>query len=171
MIGLPAFLGSPKSLWRVLSQIPGDSLRAPIDVFQEEARRGEGLNRMVRRYTIALIAMLAQTAACNRLHSLEERMCRWLLMTRDRVDADDFPLTQEFLGQMLGVRRPSVSLASASLQKAARIKYSRGRITITNRTSLESASYECYAIVRRRYDEALNPNSHHDSKRGQEVTA
>lgn len=159
LVGLPAFLGSSKSLWRTLSQIAGDALRAPIELFREEARRGEALNRLLHRYTIALIAMLAQTGACNRLHSLEERMCRWLLMTRDRVDADEFPLTQEFLGQMLGVRRPSVSLAGAALQTAGLIKYTRGKIAIVNRAGLEAASCECYGVVRRHYEEALSPST------------
>jgi CRP-like cAMP-binding protein len=171
MTGLLALLGSPNSLWRALSQIPGDALRAPIEAFREEARRAEALGQLLRRYTVALIAMLAQTAACNRLHSLEERMCRWLLMTRDRVDADEFPLTQDFLGQMLGVRRPSVSLASAALQNAGLIKYSRGQMFIANRTGLESASCECYRIVRRHYEEALSPALNHVSKRGVEVMA
>lgn len=156
IVGLPAFLGAPRSLWRTLSQIAGDALRAPIELFKEEARRGEALNRLLHRYTIALMAMLAQTAACNRLHSLEQRMCRWLLTTRDRVDDDEFPLTQEFLGQMLGVRRPSVSLAGAALQTAGLIKYTRGQVKIVDRSGLEAASCECYGIVRRHYDEALS---------------
>jgi CRP-like cAMP-binding protein len=163
LVGLPAFLGSSKSLCRVLTQIAGDALRAPVDVFQEELRRSDALARWLRRYTAAFIGMLAQTAACNRLHSLEERMCRWLLTTRDHLDADAFPLTQDFLGQMLGVRRPSVSLAGAALQNSGLIKYSRGQIAIVNRAGLESAACECYGVIRRLFDEALNPNLQRES--------
>jgi CRP-like cAMP-binding protein len=158
MVGLPAFLGSPKALCRVLTQIAGDALRVPAEALRDELRRGDTLSRVLRRYTAGFIGMLAQTAACNRLHSLEQRMCRWLLTTRDHVGSDGFPLTQDFLGQMLGVRRPSVSLAGASLQNAGLIKYSRGHISIVNRAGLEAASCECYAVVRRHFDEALNPN-------------
>jgi CRP-like cAMP-binding protein len=155
LLGLTAFLGSRRSVWRALSQIAGDALRAPVDAFREEALRIDSLNQLLRRYTIALMAMLAQTAACNRLHSLEERMCRWLLMTRDRVDSDQFPLTQEFLGQMLGVRRPSVSLTGAALQSKGLIRYTRGQIAISDRAGLEAAACECYRVVKRHYEEAV----------------
>jgi CRP-like cAMP-binding protein len=164
MVGLPAFLGTPKSLCRVLTQIAGEALRAPVDAFREELRRGEALSRLMRRYTAAFMGMLAQTAACNRLHSLEERMCRWLLTTRDHVGTDGFPLTQDFLGQMLGVRRPSVSLAGAALQNAGLIKYSRGQIAIVNRAGLEAAACECYGVVRGHFDEAFNPDNNEDWK-------
>jgi len=157
MVGLSAFWGSPKSVWRVLSQIAGDALRAPVEIFSQSiGQEGTAFNRLLRQYTVAFVAALAQTAACNRLHSLEQRMCRWLLTTSDRVGADEFPLTQDFLGQMLGVRRPSVSLAGAALQDAGLIKYTRGRIAIVNRTGLEAASCECYGIVRRHHEEALD---------------
>ncbi len=159
MVGLSAFWGSSKSLWRVLSQIAGEALRAPVDQFTDQVRHEGTLNRLLRQYTVAFVAALAQTAACNRLHSLEERMCRWLLTTSDRLDADEFPLTQDFLGQMLGVRRPSVSLAGAALQEAGLIKYSRGKIAIVNRPGLEAASCECYSVVHRHHEEALDQNS------------
>lgn len=171
MVGLSAFWGSPKALWRVLSQIAGEALRAPVAAFNDHVRRDGTLNRLLRQYTVAFIATLAQTAACNRLHSLEQRMCRWLLTTSDRLDSDEFPLTQDFLGQMLGVRRPSVSLAGAALQEAGLIKYSRGRIAIVNRPGLEAASCECYAIVRRHHEEALDQNVDRDSSNALEVRA
>jgi CRP-like cAMP-binding protein len=113
------------------------------------------LTLILLRYTNAVVSQLAQTAACNRAHPLEERMCRWLLMTRDRVDSDDFPLTQEFLGQMLGVRRPAVSLAGSALQNAGLIRYSRGRVTVIDRAGLEAAACECYRVVRDQFEEAL----------------
>jgi CRP-like cAMP-binding protein len=165
MVGLSTFWGSSKALWRVLSQIAGDAVRAPVDLFNEHIRPDGTLNRLLRQYTVAFIAALAQTAACNRLHSLEERMCRWLLTTSDRLDADEFPLTQDFLGQMLGVRRPSVSLAGAALQEAGLIKYTRGRIAIVNRTGLEAASCECYNIVHRHHEEALDLSDETYSRR------
>jgi CRP-like cAMP-binding protein len=98
-----------------------------------------------------LIATLAQSAACNRSHEIRARMARWLLMTHDRVDSDEFPLTQEFLGQMLGVRRPAVSGAGAALQHDGIIKYSRGKITVVDRARLERASCECYERVQREF--------------------
>ena len=123
---------------------------------QAEVDRGGSLGPVLLRYTNAMMAMLAQGVACNRSHTLEQRMSRWLLMTRDRVDSDDFPLTQEFLAQMVGVRRPTVSLAGAMLQRAGFIKYSRGRITVIDRAGLEEVSCECYAFVREQFDNALN---------------
>ena len=156
MVGLASFWGAPKALWRVMIQIAGNALRAPVDIFNDQIHPDSTLHRLLRQYTVAFVATLAQTAACNRLHSLEARMCRWLLTTSDRLDADEFPLTQDFLGQMLGVRRPSVSLAGAALQEAGLIKYTRGKIAIVNRSGLEAASCECYAIVHRHHEEALD---------------
>ena len=169
MVGLMSFWGSPKALWRVMIQIAGDALRAPVDVFNEHIHPDSTLHRLLRQYTVAFVATLAQTAACNRLHSLEARMCRWLLTTSDRLDADEFPLTQDFLGQMLGVRRPSVSLAGAALQEAGLIKYTRGKIAIVNRSGLEAASCECYAIVHRHHEEALDQTTESEPRPAMEA--
>src|SRR5262249_1356572 len=109
MVGVHGFLGGEKAIDRAICKIPGRALRMPIDVLGGE-RADSSVRRNVLHYTDAVVTMLAQSAACNRAHSIEERMCRWLLTTRDRVGRDDFPLTQEFLATMLGVRRPSVSL-------------------------------------------------------------
>lgn len=155
--GISAFLGARNSTSRVFCQIPGEAMRVRTDVFLAEVSNGGSLASILLRYTSALMASLAQGAACNASHSLEQRMARWLLTTRDRVDSDDFPLTQEFLAQMLGVRRPSVSLAGATLQRAGLIRYSRGRITIVDRPGLEDVSCECYAFVRDQFDKALRP--------------
>ena len=113
--------------------------------------KSDVLHALLLRYSYAVMMMTAQNAACNRVHKLEARMARWLLMTRDRVDSDDFPLTQEFLGQMLGVHRPAVSLAGATLQKAGLIRYTRGRITVVDRDGLEAVSCECYARIREQH--------------------
>ncbi len=117
--GISAFLGMRNATGRAFCQIPGDGVRITCEALQAEVDRGGSLGPILLRYTNALMAMLAQGAACTRSHALEQRMCRWLLMTRDRVDSDDFPLTQEFLAQMLAVRRPSVSVVGATLQAQA----------------------------------------------------
>ncbi len=154
--GIGAFLGMPNATGRAFCQIPGSAIRVRCEALLAEVDRGGSLGPILLRYTSALMTMLAQGVACNRSHTLEQRMCRWLLMTRDRVDSDEFPLTQEFLAQMLGVRRPTVSLAGATLQREGLIKYSRGRITIVNRRSLEQRSCECFAFVQKQFDKALN---------------
>jgi CRP-like cAMP-binding protein len=159
MVGLAAFLGMSNASGRAFCQVPGHAHRVRADALIAEADRGGALARVLLRFTNAFMAMLAQSAACNRAHSLEERMCRWLLMMRDRVDTDTFPLTQTFLGQMLGVRRPTVSLAGASLQKAGLIQYRRGKMTILDRVELEAASCECYAFVRQQFEDAYSEGS------------
>jgi CRP-like cAMP-binding protein len=110
-------------------------------------KENSGFERLLLRYTLALMNQISQAAACNRAHSVEERLARWLLMTQDRVQSSEFPLTQEFLGQMLGVRRPTVSIAAGMLSKAGLIHYVRGRITILDRPGLEKASCECYRVI------------------------
>lgn len=152
MVGLPVFLGSEKIPGRAFCQVPGDALRMKANVFKDKVTPGTRLHELLQRYTQALFNQIAQAAACNTLHSVEERMCRWLLMTQDRVGKDDFPLTQEFLGQMLGVRRPTVSMTASILQKAGLIRYSRGGITILDREGLEASSCECYEIIKREFD-------------------
>jgi Mn-dependent DtxR family transcriptional regulator len=112
-------------------------------------------------------AMVSQTAACNRMHTVDARMSRWLLMTHDRVGVDDFPLTQEFLAQMLGVARPTVNVAGATLQRAGFIRYTRGRITVLDRKGLESASCECYNRIREELEATVNgrpPNSNRQAR-------
>ena len=123
-----------------------------VRAFGEAFRRPGPLQTLLRRYTLALFNQVAQSAACNRLHSIEERCARWLLMTHDRVTGDQFELTQEFLSQMLGVRRSSVTVAAGMLQKAGLIQYSRGKIAIVDRPGLEAASCECYGVIRSEFD-------------------
>lgn len=158
MVGLPVFLGADRILGQAMVQIPGDALRMKADVFKDKVTPGSPLHDLLQRYTQTLFNQIAQSAACNRLHSVEERMCRWLLMTQDRVGQDSFVLTQEFLSQMLGVRRPTVSIAASILQKAGLIRYSRGNITILDREGLENASCECYRIIQVDFERLFNSN-------------
>lgn len=155
MVGLAVFFGMPSSAGRAVCQVAGDGVRLKADVLQRERRRGGSLNELLLRYTHAVLAMTAQGAACNRAHSVEERLSRWLLMTHDRVNGDELALTQRFLAMMLGVHRPSVNVAGAALQNAGLIRYTRGRITITDRTGLERASCECYGKISSEFDRAL----------------
>lgn len=159
MVGLPVFLGADTIPGQAFVQIPGDGVRMRTDVFKREVTSDTVLFNLLQRYTQALFNQISQSAACNRLHSIEERLCRWLLMTHDRVGADQFPLTQEFLGQMLGVRRASVSMAASILQKAGFIRYSRGKLTISDRAGMESSSCECYALVKAEFDRLLGSKS------------
>jgi CRP-like cAMP-binding protein len=148
VVGIPAILGVTSSTMEGLCQIPGRVLKVPAKVVLEEMRRTTSLNRLLLRYSEAVMIQLAQHAACNRTHSMEQRCARWLLMARDRVESDEFPLTQQFLAEMLGVRRATVTVIAGALQKAGVINYSRGRIHIVNRRGLESVACECYAVVR-----------------------
>ena len=152
MLGVGAFLGLDTYLWQGMSQIPGRVLQVHADAFQEELERGGTLYRMVQRYTHVLLLKVTQTAACNRLHSTEQRCCKWLLLTHDRAAGDEFPLTHEFLSVMLGVRRAGVTEVASRLQKAGLIHYRRGRLTVLDRPGLEAYSCECYATIRSEFD-------------------
>jgi CRP-like cAMP-binding protein len=125
------------------------------EIVLSERRRGGQFAELLLRFANATMAMLDQSVACNRAHSLEERMCRWLLMTHDRVGTDSFPMTQEFLAQMLGVRRPTVNVAGTALQRAGLIRYIRGKITIVDRKGLEEDSCECYSQARNEFVRSL----------------
>lgn len=152
MTGIPAIFGRGRSPVRVLVQIAGHALRMPSAVvLEEQARGGSALIAAIHAYMNFIVAVLAQNTACNRMHTVDSRMARWLLMTHDRVDTDEIPLTQEFMGQMLGVQRPTVNIAGSTLQRAGLIKYSRGRIRISNRAGLESAACECYAHLAKQF--------------------
>lgn len=156
MVGIPLLLGADRMLGQAVSQVVGDGLRLKADVFKREVTPGSLLYNLLLRYTLALINLISQSVACNRRHTVEERCCRWLLLCQDRVQSNQFPLTQEFLSQMLGVRRASVSVVAAILQKAGLIRYSRGTITILDRQGLESASCECYQLVKDEFDRLLS---------------
>ncbi len=156
MVGLPLLLGTDRMIGQAITQIVGDALRMKADVFKQEVTPASLLYSLLLRYTQALMNLISQSVACNRLHSVEDRCCRWLLLCQDRVESDEFPLTQEFLAQMLGVRRASVSVVAATLQKAGLIRYRRGKITILDRIGLEAASCECYQIVKQELDRLLS---------------
>jgi CRP-like cAMP-binding protein len=155
VVGMPVFLGAETSPIRAISQIPGTALRMPVAAFKRIVEAAGPARDAIRRYSQALLNQISQSVACNHLHSVEERMCRWLLMCHDRVGADDFPLSHEFLAQMLGVRRPSVTIAAGILQKAGLVSYRRGHITILDRDALEDGACECYRVVRDAYDRLL----------------
>jgi CRP-like cAMP-binding protein len=156
LVGLAAVLGVQHSASRVLCQIPGSAFRVPAEVIAAESERGTAWFRLLLRYVNFVVAMTAQGAACNRMHAVDARMSRWLLMTHDRVDGDEFPLTQEFLSQMIGAARPTVNIAGATLQKAGFIRYTRGRISVLDRQGLESAACECYFRIRDELEATLN---------------
>jgi CRP-like cAMP-binding protein len=154
MVGLPAFLGAEKSAMRCFAQIPGDSLRMRTQALERWQNNGDFV-RIMNRYIQALMTQIAQSSACNRAHPVEERCARWLLMTHDRVVGDQFPLTHEFLAQMLGTRRQAVSTTASTLQRSGFIDYSRGIVTMLDRAGLEQAACECYGIIEAEYDRLL----------------
>jgi CRP-like cAMP-binding protein len=134
---------------RALVQLPGSALRIDIRIFQEVAKQNLSITHLATCATDVMTANVQQAVACNAMHPIEVRLARWLLHARDRFDSDDLPLTQEFLSQMLGVRRTTVSLTAKTLQKAGLIEYRRGKIRLTDRAGLEEASCDCYDAVRR----------------------
>ena len=158
MVGTPVFLGAERSPMKAFSQVAGQCLRMRVDNFKRSLDEHPEFAEMVRRYTQGMVNQISQTTACNHVHSVQERMCRWLLMTHDRVGADEFHLTQEFLAQMLGVRRPSVTVAAGLLQKSGLIRYQRGKIRVVDRPGLEAGACECYETVRQEFDRLLTIN-------------
>jgi CRP-like cAMP-binding protein len=155
MAGLPVFLGVGASPNTIFAQIPGLALRMRAEQLRDVLAGDGALHRQLHRYIQATMVQLSQNVACNRLHSTEERAARWLLMTADRVNADQFPLTQEFLAQMLGVRRGTVSLTAGLLHQAGLISYRRGIITIEDRAGLHDAACDCYDIVHGEFEKLI----------------
>jgi CRP-like cAMP-binding protein len=157
MVGLPLVLGTEEADTRVFVQVPGRALRMPGPAFAGLVDDLPGFNRLLHRYAEGLFLQVARSAACNQVHPIAERAARWLLMTHDRVGRDEFLLTQEFLAQMLGVRRAGVSEVASELARAGLIRYQRGQVTVTDRAGLEQASCGCYRIIRDRYEDLLLP--------------
>jgi CRP-like cAMP-binding protein len=153
--GVAALLHADFIPTRALVQAPGDAYRMQVAVFRRMIAESDAMQQLFSRYTLAFMNQLAQSVACNRLHSLESRCARWLLMTHDRIDGDQIHLTQESLSYMLGVHRPAVTLAVGDLQKAGFIDYTRGLINIVNRPGLEGAACACYEIMRQGLDDVL----------------
>lgn len=152
MVGLPVFLGAATSPNSVFAQVPGTSAAMEAEALHDLLRRDGALHRQLHRYTQATLVQLAQNVGCNRVHTTEVRAARWLLTTGDRVRRDEFPMTQDFLSQMLGVRRATVSLAAGVLQSAGLIRYRRGVISILDREGLEEVACDCYRIVRDEFE-------------------
>ena len=155
IVGLPIVLGDDQAPTAVYVQVPGSGLRMKASLFKRELARSPTMQVVMLRYVHALFNQVAQSAACNHFHSLEQRCCRWLLMTRDRMDSDKFLLTQEFLAMMLGVQRPGVSIAAGGLQRAGLINYSRGNVAILDGVGLKKRSCECYGVSKREFDRLL----------------
>lgn len=151
IVGVEVMFGTGITATRSIVQVPGEALALRQQLFLKRLGLSHPLQDAACRYAGALWALLVQSAGCNRMHPVAERLARWLLMTRDRAESDDLPLTQEVLSQMLGVRRPSVTVAAGSLQDAGLISFRRGRITVLDRRGLEGASCECYEAVQRQF--------------------
>jgi CRP-like cAMP-binding protein len=149
--GVPAFLGLADSSMALISQVPGECLRLKSADFLSAIASCPSFRSVLRRYSGVLLALGAQSVACNQAHHMDARCARWLLMTHDQAEGDRFPITHAFLARMLGVRRPSVTAAAASLQEAGLISYHRGTLTVRNRRGLERAACECYGVVHRHF--------------------
>jgi CRP-like cAMP-binding protein len=154
IVGVPLRAGGSLAV-RAISQVAGTVLRMDTADFLVEVASNELLRELVQNYTQALFGQISQAAACNRLHSNEERLGRWLLMSHDRVGVDEFLITHEFLGQMLGSRRATVTLSAGVLQAAGLIRYHRGRVAILDRAGLEEVSCECYGVIREVFNRAM----------------
>jgi len=155
LVGIALFMGGDTTPNRAVVQGAGGAVRMPAGVLRGEFGRGGPFQRLLLRYTQALITQMSQTAVCNRLHTVEQQLCRWLLLMRDRLGADEIVMTQELIANMLGVRREGVTVAAGRLQEQGLISYVRGRIRILDRRGLEAAVCECYRVVRDEYDRLL----------------
>lgn len=155
VVGVSLFMGGETTPSRAVVQSAGHAFRLPGKLLKEEFTRGGAMQHLLLRYTQALLTQMAQTAVCNRHHSLDQQLCRWLLLSLDRLPANELVMTQELIANMLGVRREGVTEAAGHLQLAGLIRYSRGRITVLDRPGLEARTCECYAVVKREYDRLL----------------
>jgi len=155
LIGLALLMGGNSTLSRAVVQSAGQAYRVSAQVVKEEFHSAGPTMRLMLRYTQALITQMAQTAVCNRHHALDQQLCRWLLLSLDRLGGDELVMTQELIANMIGVRREGVTEAALKLQRAGVIRYSRGRIKVLDRPALEGRSCECYAAVKTEYDRLL----------------
>ena len=155
VVGISLFMGGESTPSRAVMQSAGNGVRVDAAFIKEEFNHSAPVMHLMLRYTQALITQMAQTAVCNRHHSLDQQLCRWLLVSLDRMRGNDLVMTQELIANMLGVRREGVTEAAQKLQAAGLIRYSRGRITVVDRPGLERRTCECYAVVKREYDRLL----------------
>ena len=152
LIGISLFMGGDSTPSRAVVQSAGKGLRLPAQALKDEFNRGGAVLHLLLRYTQALITQMSQTAVCNRHHSLDQQLCRWLLLSLDRLEGSELVMTQELISNMLGVRREGVTEAALQLQASGLIQYSRGRISVLDRSGLEKRSCECYGVVKKEYD-------------------
>jgi CRP-like cAMP-binding protein len=156
ILGVSLFMGGETTPSRAIVQSAGHGYRLKANLLKEEFRRAGPVMDLLLRYTQALITQMAQTAVCNRHHSIEQQLCRWLLLSLDRLSTLELKMTQELIANMLGVRREGVTEAAGKLQRAGIIRYSRGRITVLSRERLEHAVCECYGVVKQEFDRLLS---------------
>jgi CRP-like cAMP-binding protein len=157
VVGIAVFMGGDTTPNRAVVQSAGEALRLPVTSFRAEFKQAGELHRLLLLYTQSLLTQMSQTAVCNRLHTVEQQLCRWLLLSHDRLNSNELIMTQELIANMLGVRREGVSVAAHHLQEAGLIRYKRGHITIVDRKALESWVCECYQVVRTECERLL-PN-------------
>jgi CRP-like cAMP-binding protein len=155
IIGIALFMGGETTPSRALVQSAGHAFRLKGQLLKDEFHRSGALQEVLLRYTQALLTQMAQTAVCNRHHSIDQQLCRWLLLSLDRLSSNTLSMTQELIANMLGVRREGVTEAAGRLQKTGLIDYRRGRITVLNRPRLEARACECYAVVKKEFDRLL----------------
>ena len=159
VVGIALFMGGGTMPNRAVVQSAGNALRMKVKLLQDEFARGGQFQHLLLRYTQALITQISQTAVCNRLHAVDQQLCRWLLLSHDRVKADELIMTQELIADMLGVRREGVTVAAGRLQDAGAISYVRGHIKILDRAKLEETVCECYRVVKNEFDRLLGGDS------------
>jgi len=152
VVGISLFMGGESTSSRAVVQAAGQGFRMTSSVLMQEFHRGGPVLHLLLRYTQALITQMAQTAVCNRHHALDQQLCRWMLLTLDRLDSNQVVMTHELLSTILGVRRAGISEAAGRLQHDGLIRYERGRITVLDRAGLQARSCECYAVVKAEYD-------------------
>jgi CRP-like cAMP-binding protein len=155
MTGVSLLLGADRENFEMLVQVPGTAMRMGAAAFGKALDHIPSLRPLLHRYVLAHFEQVARTGACNGRHDINQRLARWLLMSHDRVESDEFPMTHEFMSMMLGVRRSGVTVAASALQKAGLIRYTRGQILIADRPGLEAATCECYGMARRAHDSLL----------------
>jgi CRP-like cAMP-binding protein len=155
IVGISLFMGGGSTSSRAVVQSGGNGFRLKAEVLKREFNKSGPVLHLLLRYTQALITQMSQTAVCNRHHSLEQQLCRWLLLSLDRLAGNELVMTQELIANMLGVRREGVTEAAVKLQQAELIRYARGHITVLDRNGLEKRSCECYAVVKKEYDRLL----------------